>query len=147
VGFLVDLPVLEETASRGGGEYRTATDTATLTTALTNIVTSILETEASFTAPSVSINSFNQTRNLDDIYFSVFNPTGSTHWPGNLKKYRLRAADATIVDANDNPAIVPDPANPQRLVFADTAQGVNARSVWACCTNYSQNAHLPSLWA
>lgn len=107
VGFLADFPLLKDTAARGGGQYRTATNTATLSTALTNIITNILDTQATFTAPSVSINSFNQTRNLDELYISVFSPSGTTHWPGNLKKYRLRASDATIVDKNDNPAIDP----------------------------------------
>ena len=117
VGFLIDLPVLEDTAVRGGGAYYTATDTASLTTALTSIITSILDTQSTFTAPAVSVNSFNQTRNLDDLYFSVFRPSGTTHWPGNLKKYKLRASDATIIDANGNPAV--DPATG---FFADTAQ-------------------------
>jgi type IV pilus assembly protein PilY1 len=127
VGFLIDLPILEKTARRGGGEYYTATDTASLTTALTSIVTSILDTQATFTAPAVSINSFNQTRNLDDLYISVFRPSGTTHWPGNLKKYRLRASDATIVDANDNPAI-----DPSTGFFADSAQ-----SIWSAAVDGS----------
>jgi type IV pilus assembly protein PilY1 len=117
VGFLVDLPLLADTAARGGGAYYTATDTASLTTALTSIITSILDTQTTFTAPAVSVNSFNQTRNLDDLYFSVFRPSGTTHWPGNLKKYKLRASDATIIDALGNPAV--DPATG---FFADTAQ-------------------------
>lgn len=117
VGFLIDLPILEETAARGGGEYRTATDAATLTTALTNIVSSILDTQATFTAPSISINAFSQTRHLNDIYVGLFRPSSKAHWPGNLKKFRLRASDSTIVDANDVPIV--DPATG---VFADYVQ-------------------------
>ena len=107
VGFLVDLPILRETAARGGGQYQTAEDTATLTTALTNILTSVLDTQATFTAPSVSINTFNQTRNLNDIYLGMFRPSSTSHWPGNLKKFRLRPSDSMIVDANDLPIIDP----------------------------------------
>jgi type IV pilus assembly protein PilY1 len=117
VGFLIDLPMLEDTAARGGGEYRTATDTATLTTALTNIVTSILDTQSTFTAPSVSINAFNQTRHLNDIYVGLFRPSSTAHWPGNLKKFKLRASDSQIVDANDLPII-----DPVTGVFVDTVQ-------------------------
>ncbi|HEY7672564.1 MAG TPA: PilC/PilY family type IV pilus protein, partial [Gammaproteobacteria bacterium] len=105
VGFWVDLPNLQQTAQRGGGQYYTADDTASLTTALMNIITSVLDTQTTFIAPTVSVNSFNQTRNLDDLYFSVFRPTGKTHWPGNLKKYELRGSDGTIIDALGNPAI------------------------------------------
>lgn len=117
VGFTIDLPILKETAERGGGEYRTASDTATLSTALTNIVSSILDTQSTFTAPSVSINAFNQTRHLNDIYVGVFRPSGTAHWPGNLKKFRLRPADAKIVDANDVPII-----DPVTGAFVDTVQ-------------------------
>jgi type IV pilus assembly protein PilY1 len=117
VGFLIDLPILDQTATRGGGEYHTAVDTATLTTALTNIVTSILDTQATFTAPSISVNAYNQTRHLDDIYVGLFSPSSTVHWPGNLKKYRLRASDAKIVDANDLPII-----DETTGVFAPTAQ-------------------------
>ena len=117
IGFTIDLPILEKTAQRGGGEYFRASDTASLSTALTNIITQILETQTTFTAPSVSVNSFNRTRNLNDLFISVFQASGDVHWPGNLKKYRLRAADGEIVDVNDTPAV--DPATG---FFADTAQ-------------------------
>ncbi len=117
VGFTIDLPILAQTAQRGGGRYYTADDTATLANALTSIVTAILTEDTTFTAPTVAVNSFNRTQNLSDLFISVFRPSGRTHWPGNLKKYRIRASDATIVDANNQPAI--DPATG---FFADTAQ-------------------------
>lgn len=107
IGFTLDLPLLSSTAQRGGGRYYTANDAATLSQALTNIVTSILETQATFTAPAVSVDSFNQTRHRNDVFISVFQPGANLHWPGNLKKYRLRAEDATIVDAAGAPAVDP----------------------------------------
>lgn len=121
VGFWVDLPVLEDAAQRGGGNYYTADDTGSLSSALTAIVTNILETQSTFVAPAVSVNAFNQTRNLNDLYFSVFRPSGSAHWPGNLKKYELRPSDATIVDAQDDPAV-----NPDTGFFAE-----NSESFWS----------------
>jgi type IV pilus assembly protein PilY1 len=105
VGLFVDLPVLEETADRGGGEYHTATDTASLIAALSEIVSSVYETQTTFTAPSVSVNAFNQTRNLNDVYLGLFQPSMTAHWPGNLKKFRLSAAASAIVDANGEPII------------------------------------------
>jgi type IV pilus assembly protein PilY1 len=124
VGFLVDLPILQQTAQRGGGQYYTADDTSSLTTALMNIITSVLDTQTTFIAPTVSVSSFNQTRNLDDLYFSVFRPTGKTHWPGNLKKYKLRGSDGTILDALDNPAV-----DPVTGFFAPTAQSIWSAAV------------------
>ena len=117
IGFFVDLPNLVQTAARGGGEYYTADDTATLSNALTNIITSILDTQATFTAPSVSINAFNQTRHTNEIFVGVFQPSSTAHWAGNLKKFRLRTSDSTIVDRNDLPII-----NPITGVFVDTVQ-------------------------
>ena len=61
-------------------------------------MTSILTTNTTFTSPTVAVNSFNRTQNLSDLFISVFRPSGRTHWPGNLKKYRLRT-DSVIVDA------------------------------------------------
>jgi type IV pilus assembly protein PilY1 len=120
IGFTVDLPILSDTAQRGGGAYYTADDTASLAGALTNIVTSILSTDTTFTSPTVAVNSFNRTQNLSDLFISMFRPTGRAHWPGNLKKYRLRT-DSVIADATGTPAV--DPATG---FFADTA-----RSIWS----------------
>jgi type IV pilus assembly protein PilY1 len=107
IGFTVDLPVLAQTAQRGGGSYYTADDTAELSNALTNILIDILDTNQTFSSPSVAVNAFNRTQNLSDLFISVFSPTGQEHWHGNLKKYRLRPSDATIVDANGAPAVDP----------------------------------------
>ena len=107
IGFEIDLPVLEQTAQRGGGVYYTADDTASLANALTNILIDVLQTNQTFTSPSVAVNAFNRTQNLSDLFISVFSPTGGRHWHGNLKKYRLRPSDATIVDANGDPAVDP----------------------------------------
>ncbi|HZI45109.1 MAG TPA: PilC/PilY family type IV pilus protein, partial [Ilumatobacter sp.] len=105
VGFTVDLEVLEDAAQRGGGRYYVANDTAGLTSALTNVITEILTQDISFTAPTVAVNSFNRTQTLSDLFISVFRPSGSAHWPGNLKKYRLDPRTAEIVDANGEPAV------------------------------------------
>jgi type IV pilus assembly protein PilY1 len=118
IGFGPDVTgsaLLQTTGARGGGAYYTAADTATLGEILTNIVTEILNVNTTFTAPSVSVNAFNRTQTLDDLYVSVFHPAGSYRWPGNIKKYRL--TDGQIVDANGNAAV--DAATG---FFKDTAQ-------------------------
>ena len=65
IGFTVDLPILADTAARGGGAYYTANDTSSLTNALTSIVTQIIDKGASFVSPTISVNSFNRTQNLN----------------------------------------------------------------------------------
>lgn len=126
VGFDVDLPVLAETGERGGGNYYTAFDTATLAGSLQQILTSILASNTTFTAPTVAVNAFNRTQNLSDLFISVFRPSSRTHWPGNLKRFRLDATTGEIIDANGNSAI--DPATgafsaAARDLWSSTADG------------------------
>ncbi|HQX46879.1 MAG TPA: hypothetical protein PK555_05665, partial [Steroidobacteraceae bacterium] len=93
VGFGPDVEgstLLDQTATRGGGQAYSADNVANLTTTLQAIVGDILQTSSTFTTPSVSINAFNRTETLNDLYISVFNPEATAHWPGNLKKYGFR---------------------------------------------------------
>jgi type IV pilus assembly protein PilY1 len=131
IGFGNDVAgsaLLQTTGAKGGGAFYTAADTATLGEILTNIVTEIMNVNTTFTAPSVSVNAFNRTQTLDDLYVSVFHPSGSYRWPGNIKKYRL--TDGQIVDANGDPAV--DPATG---FFYDTAQ-----SIWSAAIDGSNTS-------
>lgn len=103
IGFTIDLPLLKDTAKRSGGQYYMANDTQSLTTALTEIVTNIFDRDISFTSPAVSVNAFNRTQNLNDMYISVFRARNRTHWAGNLKKYRIVGGE--IQDKNGNTAV------------------------------------------
>jgi type IV pilus assembly protein PilY1 len=105
IGFTVDLPILDETATRSGGKYYLAEDVKSLTAALTDIVTNIFDRDISFTAPAVAVNAFNRTQHLNDLYVSVFRASNKVHWPGNIKKYTI--ADAQIVDKLSNAAVDP----------------------------------------
>jgi type IV pilus assembly protein PilY1 len=75
----------------------------------------IADRDLSFVAPAVSVNAFNRTQNLNDLYLSVFKPRNRAHWPGNLKKYRI--VDGVISDVNDAPAV-----DPSTGFFKDTAK-------------------------
>ncbi len=97
---------LTQTAAGAGGVFYEASDTATLSTSLAAIVNNILSYSTSFTAPAVSVNAFNRTQNLNDLYVTVFRPSAPTltyAWAGNIKKYRLDP-DGTILDAGTPPA-------------------------------------------
>lgn len=107
VGFGEDVAgstTLSAAAEAGGGRPYEASDTATLTNVFETIIREIISQDTSFTAPAVSVNAFNRTQNLSDLFITVFQPSANLHWPGNLKKYSLKA-DGTIVDANDRPAV------------------------------------------
>lgn len=115
VGFATDTENLASTAARGGGNYYLADDGPSLAAAFLEIVSVIADRDLSFTAPAVSVNAFNRTQNLNDLYLTVFKPQARAHWPGNLKKYRL--VDRVITDANGAAAV--DPATG---FFKDTAK-------------------------
>ncbi len=121
IGFAIDLPILVATAAASGGDYYKADNVETLTTALMRIVENILDKGLSFSAPTVAVNTFNRTQNLNDLYISTFLPDGKVHWPGNLKKYTL---DGTgVIKDDSNP--VKDAVDPNTGFFDN-----NSRSHW-----------------
>ena len=105
IGFAINLPVMAQTAALSGGEYFLADDVESLTLALLKIVAIVQDRSLSFTAPAVAVNSFNRTRNLNDLYLTTFGARGKVHWPGNVKKYEIK--DGQIVDKAKKPAVDP----------------------------------------
>jgi type IV pilus assembly protein PilY1 len=114
IGFNTDTPNLRSTAERSGGTYFLADDGPSLALALISIVNVAADQDLAFTAPTVAVNAFNRTQNLNDLYLSMFKPKARMHWPGNLKKYKI--VSGAITDANALPAV--DPATG---AFKDTA--------------------------
>jgi type IV pilus assembly protein PilY1 len=119
IGFTVDLDILKTTAENSGGEYYLAEDTSSLTAAITEIVTKIFNRSVSFAAPAVAVNAFNRTQHLNDLYLSVFRPSETFHWPGNIKKYTMDSG--VVKDSVGRNAV-----NPNTGFFAD-----NALSYWS----------------
>ena len=96
---------LQAASSKGGGTAYTAGDLTSLQQVLTSIVTNILQTSSTFTAPTVAVNAFNRTQTLNDLYVSAFQPSSNYHWPGNIKRYLV--SQGVIVDQNLVPAVDP----------------------------------------
>lgn len=86
---------LRDAARAGGGDAYSAANYAELTTVLQRIITEIKDDSSSFTSPSVAVNAFNKTQVLEDMYIAMFRPSTTTHWPGNVKKFKLR--DSQVV--------------------------------------------------
>ncbi len=90
------LKLLNNTALYGGtGAAFTATSASQLNAALNTSLAQIQAFTTSFSAPSLSINAFNKEFDNDYIYLSLFFPSSSVAWDGNVKKYRL-CTDADI---------------------------------------------------
>ena len=65
--------LLNDIAKQGGTSQAVLAESASsLKGLLDGIVTKILATSTSFSAPSVTINAFNRTQNLNDLYMAVF---------------------------------------------------------------------------
>jgi type IV pilus assembly protein PilY1 len=94
---------LSTAASAGHGKFYAASDLDGLQTVLTKIVNDIKKTSVTFTAPTVSVNAFNRTQTLNDLYVSLFQPSVSYHWPGNVKRYHV--TDGKIVDKSGADAV------------------------------------------
>ena len=106
VGFgdeVEDWSFLQDAARAGGGKAFVAQDVGGLTSAVQEILGEILQRSSTFTTPSVAINALNRTQTMDELYVSVFRPTDTLHWPGNLKKYGLQ--NGRIVDAQGREAV------------------------------------------
>ncbi|WP_455205071.1 pilus assembly protein [Kaarinaea lacus] len=120
IGFNTDQTLLNNAATKGGGKYYTADDTAGLTDVFTEILTEILAINTTFIAPAVSVNAFNRFTHRDELYYALFRPNTRPKWFGNVKRYKLAGDPPIIVDVNNNAAI-----NPNTGFFTSTA-----RSFW-----------------
>lgn len=98
--------LLNDVAKAGGTEKAVLADTAeALVVALDDIITRTLVGNTAFSAPSVTINAFNRTQNLNDLYMAVFRPEYLRQWKGNVKKYRVNPVTGNIEDVNGNVAV------------------------------------------
>jgi type IV pilus assembly protein PilY1 len=106
---------LKLVAERGGGKLYEAGNTGELAAAFTDILGRIEKKSTYFSSPTVAVNAFNRTQNLNYLYMSVFTPTQTYRWLGNVKKYRITPA-GVIVDKNGNSAV-----DPNKGFFYDSA--------------------------
>lgn len=124
IGFAIDNQLLQDTARESYlatdiGQRYLADDAVTLADTLNNIFADIYDTDTTFSSPAVSVNAFNRSAHLDDLYFTLFKPATKSHWPGNFKKYKLDFfVDGDDVNKNDD--------RTERLPFIADVTGVDA---------------------
>jgi type IV pilus assembly protein PilY1 len=123
IGFTINLQIMEDTAFDSGGQYFLADDVQSLTKTLLAIIANINDKSLSFSAPAVSVNTFNRTQNLNDMYLTMFGAKSKAHWPGNLKKYKI--TNRIVVDAGGNPILDAD-GNVQLNPTITDAAGLDA---------------------
>ena len=135
--------LLQRTAAAGGGQFLEADNAASLTDALNQTLVGLLQSNTTFSSPAVSVNAFNRSTHLDDLYFTVFKPAKDAHWDGNLKKYKIRFRKDTddFDDDSDTEELVPFIADRDEADAIDESTGFfqeNALSYWTV------NSDLPA---
>ena len=91
VGFGSDIAAsadyLEDVAKAGGGKSYTQTDAAGLAAALEEIFADVAQNaNSTFVSPTVAVNAFNRTRNLNTLFVSVFAPTNRVSLAGQREE-------------------------------------------------------------
>lgn len=91
----------------GQGIFEPAKDEKAIRNAFRKIFDSIIGSSTSFTAPTVSVSAFNRFELSDELYYSVFKPSGNLSWKGNLKRYKMEHTkdSFSVIDAEGNIAI------------------------------------------
>jgi len=111
IGFNFSSSWLQNMAIDGGGSFYTADTSNELVNAFKAIIADILARTTSFATPSLSVNAFNKLFHRNDVYFSLFKPSGKVRWDGNVKKYQLCSSASLgcslgeVLDANGDPAV------------------------------------------
>lgn len=94
---------LNDVARAGGGRYFPASNSAALIDVFEEIISEVVSAATSVAAPGAAVNSLNRFEHLDEIYYSLFEPSVNVNWRGNIKRYRLK--DGVIVDVEGKSAV------------------------------------------
>ncbi len=94
---------LEGWANAGAGTFDKADSKNELKQVINSAYVQAQDHSVVAVGPGVGINQAHQFSYLNDLYFSLFRPSNTGFWYGNLKKYKVKVKNNTpgIFDAND----------------------------------------------
>ncbi len=134
---LYDSFYMSQIADAGGGQFFTVTNYQQLASALASITRQVTYQASTVAAPGVAVNQMNRFNFLDQLYFSEFQPSATSIWQGNLKRYWLHSSDGSnsaasliVADATGAEAL-----NPATQFFYSTAKscwGVSGTALTSC---------------
>lgn len=90
IGFAgANTPVLQQAATRSGGNNYVANDSDELAAALTAAVAAIREWNPTVSAPTVPLSALNRSESGEQVYLAFFGPSNSQAWAGTVKQFRF----------------------------------------------------------
>ncbi len=114
------VQLLKLTAKGGEGDYYGGETQEQLIAIFDDILAGALDVNTTFSSPAVSVNAFNRSTHLDDLYFTLFRPsTTKNSWKGNLKRYKLKFTDAGVAFIAGQDGV--DAVSPTSGFFAEGA--------------------------
>jgi len=91
-----------------------------------NFIISIITQSTSYVAPVVPISQFQSTNSENRLYLGMFEPTTTTMWNGNIKKYGIASTASSTISVGD----VIDVNNQLAMTSQNTIQST-AQSYWS----------------
>lgn len=63
-------------------------------TTLSTAFNDVAKSSETFVSSSIPVNVFDRSKSLDNFYTALFEPSSTTRWAGNIKKYKLLDSDS-----------------------------------------------------
>jgi len=102
VAFNLSTPkFLEDLAAAGEGDFYSANSSTELLNAFKSIFVNVSKSDTSFVAPSVAVDQFNRLKHRDEMFFAQFKPESTAKWEGNLKKYKVKGNEGSVLTIED----------------------------------------------
>jgi len=125
---------LRDVASESGGRFFEAGSEAQLLSVFQAIFADVLSRATSFAAPSLSVNAFNRLEDRNEVYFSLFEPSPTVAWDGNIKKFQLCQSenDDCVTVSNAEVGDIMDARDPAQVAVGDDGRILDtALSFWS----------------
>ena len=130
IGFNLTHPLLEKTASKGGGKYYYVWSSQSFSVAFQNFIIEVLDKSVSYVAPVVPISQMEKTTAGDRMYLAMFKPALKSFWGGNLKKYGIATQKSGSVNVGD----ILDASN-SAVMDSDNQIKDSAKSYWSAAAD------------
>ena len=137
---------LQALANASGGSFYLAQRPEEIKLAIQEIAVTATNS-ASFASPTIAVDNFNPFAHQNMVNYSLFRPSNSNFWYGNLKRYRLAESNGNsqVVDKNDKPAfdLTTGEFNTGITSFWSSAQDGNNILLGGAASNLRTGTNIP----